>query len=408
MSEEGIETDLPGLLKPGMRVYIPGSSGEPSAALKMLAAAPACCSGVEFITSIIPGINRFDFASLGPDARFTTFFMHPSLKQAFAEGRVRILELPYSGIAAWLAANPVDLVIVQLSREARSGYSSLGPTVQFSPIALLDAGTSVAVLNHQTPWLHGSVSYSPSEFDFIMESDTPLPAYPDPAPDPVYDQMGAFVASLIPDGATIQTGLGQAPAAVLDALSGHRNLKLHTGVFSDSLLRLVESGAFQADTPLITGVAVGSGKFYQKLKNFPEIRYEAVTKTHGSDTLARIPEFFAINSAVEVDLQGNVNAEFLNGARISGRGGLPDFAEAGSGSSGGASIIVVPSTDRSGKHSRIVGRLSAGATVEGRHVDYVITEFGCARLKGCSPEGRAAAMTAITAPHLRSSISLSV
>ena len=190
-------------------------------------------------------------------------------------------------------------------------------------------------------------------------------------------------------------------AAVLNALHSHRDLKLHTGVFSDSLLRLMDAGSMDLNGPLLTGVAAGSGEFYERLKAFPGIQYAPVTQTHSSEALAGIKCFFTINSAIEVDLQGNLNAEYLGDRRYSGRGGLPDFVSGGHLSAGGASIIVLPSSHSNGTKSRIVKELVKSATVPGHWVDYVITEHGCASLNGKNSKERAAALCAIAAPGLK-------
>jgi len=407
MNHQGKKNPLSGFqdftarLEPGMSVFIPGSSGEPTAALEALALAPECCAEVNFITSFLPGVNRFDLSRLGSKARFTVFFAHPSLKQADLEGRVDTLALSYSQIADWLQDNPVDLAVAQVSSECRHQTVSLGPAVEFTPIVLRQARSRLAVRNRQTPWLDGSPAFSLNDFDDLIEADTLLPSYRDPEPGDVYTRIGLEVALLIPDGATLQTGLGLAPAAVLDALSGHRGLKLHSGACSHSTLRLIECGAMPASSGPLTGVALGDEAFYRQLSGVRQLRYASVLETHSTVALAAIDPFFTINSAIEVDLGGNLNVEFVQGRRVSGRGGLPDFAAAGHASPAGASIIVLPSSDNSGKHSRIVDSLEYETSVPGKYVDYVITEYGCAELKGKSASGRARAIRSVAAPHFR-------
>ena len=389
------------LIKPGMTIYVPGSSGEPTALLRQLACAPEVCAGVHFITSFVPGINDFDLSTLGAGTRFTAFFMHPSLRHADAEGQVHLLELPYSGIAQWLAEYPIDLALVQVSAEVRSGFFNLGPAVEFTPIVLDNAKLKVAVQNHRCPWLAGSVCWPVEAFDLVIQADTPLPDYADPEPNQVYARIGAQVADLLPNGATLQTGLGQAPAAALNALISHKDLGFHSGVFSDSLLRLLDAGVMDPGKPLLTCVAVGTSAFYPRLADYPGLRFASVSDTHSAENLRAVKRLFTINSAIEVDLKGNLNAEFLKDRRISGRGGLPDFAAAGHQSDRGASIIVLPATDGSGTRSRIVKSLQYAATVAADLVDFVITEHGCAHLNGLNLAARAAAMRSIAAPQHR-------
>ncbi len=386
------------LLRPGMTVFVPGSSGEPTAALEALAADPRRCDGVRFITTFVPGINRFDLGLLGQQARFTSFFMHPSLRDAHAQGRLELIGLPYSRIPGWLAQQEIDIALAQVSATTQNGQRSLGPAVEFTPLVLGQAKCTVAVSNPMTPWLDGSVAFDSSFFDLVIDGPGPLPTYADPELSPLYRRIGEQVAGLVPNGSTLQVGLGQAPAAVLDALHQHRDLKLHSGIFFDSLLRLVDAGAMASGTPLVSGLAAGSRDFYQRLGAYPDLRLTHVGETHDPDTMAGIPAFFTINSAIEVDLEGNINAQTLNGRRISGRGGLPDYTAAGHASEKGASIIVLPSTNSTGNKSRIVKRVEE-ITVSGAVIDFVITEQGCARLMGLGAVERAAQIRGLASPQ---------
>ena len=199
---------------------------------------------------------------------------------------------------------------------------------------------------------------------------------------------------LIPDSATLQVGLGQAPAAALEALHQHRDLGLHSGIFFDSFIRLIDAGAMDEQKPMLSGLAAGSDRFYERLKSLDRLQFTHVGETHNVTTMLGIPRYFTINSAIEVDLEGNVNAQFLGGKRISGPGGLPDYTAAGHGSIDGASIIVLPSTSSNGKHTRIVRRVEH-MTVPGTQIDYVVTENGIARLAGSDTRQRASQIKAI-------------
>jgi len=386
------------LIQPGTTVFVPGSSGEPTAALQALANAPERCDGVHFITTFVPGINTFDLASLGTGANFTSFFMHPSLAAAQTEGRLRLIDLPWSRLPEWLSLQKIDIALAQVSAECRNGQHSLGPAVEFTPMVLAQASEKVAITNACTPWMDGSVALETSLFDLVIEGTHALPGYPDPIINDLYQKIGTQVAQLIPNSATIQVGLGQAPAAALDALHNHRDIRLHSGIFFDCLLRLIDSGVMATDRPLVSGLAVGSRKFYGKLKNYPGIRMIEVGQTHNPETIRKIDNFFTINSAIEVDLEGNVNAQVLGGKHISGQGGLPDFTTAGHESRGGASIIVLPSTNSKGNKSRIVRKVQH-LTVPGANIDYVITEHGCAKLKGNNAAERICQLRNVSAPQ---------
>ena len=183
------------LMAPGKTVFVPGSSGEPTALLQALAAHPDRCDGVHFIASFVPGINTFDLDSLGPGARFTSFFMHPSLKTARAEGRTRLVDLPYSGLPEWISRQKIDIALAQVSPPGPDQKVSLGPAVEFTPLVLQHAETRVAVCNASTPWLKGSFGLEQSFFDLFIEGDAALPNYRDPEITELYQQIGAQVAA---------------------------------------------------------------------------------------------------------------------------------------------------------------------------------------------------------------------
>jgi acyl-CoA hydrolase len=370
----------------------------------VLAAHPEHCNDVHFITTFVPGINCFDLSMLGPGARFSTFLPHPSLRQALVDGRLDLIDRAYSEVPEWLDAQQIDLALVQASAEVIDDRFNLGPMVEFTPIVVPRSNSCVAVLNRRTPSLPGSASLDATLFDLVLESDTPLPSYRDPGIERPYQRISQSVAGLIPNGAVLQIGLGQAPAATLAALSNHNDLRFHTGMISDPLIRLVNSGAVANGPSVITAVAVGTESFYANLERHPEFRYIPVTETHSRAVLSSLQRFHAINTALEVDLRGNVNSMFLGGRRVSGRGGLPDFVEAAHDCSNGASIIVMPSVTPDGKRSRIVRSLEVEPTLPGVTVDIIVTEQGTADLRGLDGSRRAAAILQIADPRNRKAI----
>ena len=201
------------LIKPGMTIYVPGSSGEPTALLRQLACAPEVCAGVHFITSFVPGINDFDLSTLGAGTRFTAFFMHPSLRHADAEGQVH---LPRAAVFGALPNGWPNIQLIwrwsRFSAEVRSGFFNLGPAVEFTPIVLDNAKLKVAVQNHRCPWLAGSVCWPVEAFDLVIQADTPLPDYADPGNPTKFTHESAHRWRIcFPMGPPCRRGLGQAP-----------------------------------------------------------------------------------------------------------------------------------------------------------------------------------------------------
>ena len=218
-----------------------------------------------------------------------------------------------------------------------------------------------------------------------------------------FAKIGAHIAALCQDGDTLQFGLGNVQQAVLKALHNHRDLKVHAGMISTPLADLIDQGAI-ADGPgaVTTGVAIGTSDFYQRASAEKRIQYAPVSYTHAISTLAKLPNFKAINSCIEIDLFGQANAEFINGRQISGTGGLVDFLRGAAASPTGRGILALTSTARNGTISRIVPRLPRDATSISRaDVDTVVTEHGAAELKYKSIDERAEALIEIADPSYR-------
>ena len=216
----------------------------------------------------------------------------------------------------------------------------------------------------------------------------------------------AHLAPLIPNGATIQIGLGKVPAQLLLALTGHRDLALHTGLISDAVLPLAAAGALRRERPIITTVAVGSREFYSRLTELAGLHIAHVGVTHSPQSLSAVRGFHAINSAFEVDLLGQVNAEMIDGRYVGGPGGLPDFAHAAHADPEGLSIIALNSTNAGGSVSRIVSRLESGVpvTLAQHEVDAVVTEHGAALLRGQPVDERARRLCAVADPKHRNAL----
>jgi 4-hydroxybutyrate CoA-transferase len=405
ISPEGV----PDLLRPGMTVFVQGASGEPSALLQALAAAPAASDGVHYVGCFIPGVNRIDPAAFHPNARLTSFFVFGDIARSHAAGKVRFLPLHYSGIWGYLAGLEIDLALIQVTPPDRSSHCSLGVSVHFVPAVLERAKVVVAEVNAAMPRPAHSHEIPYERLDYVVATDRALVAVSTGGLPPETHRIGTHVAGLIDDGDTIQIGIGKVPAAVLASLRDRRDLGLHGGLVSDEVADLHEAGvltgARKSHDPatMACTVALGSPRVYDWAGRCPALRFAPVGYTHDVRVIGEIDNFVAINSVLSIDLTGQANAEMLEGRQVSGTGGLADFVRGARLSRGGRSILALPSTAGGGKSSRIVPRLGADDVVScpRADADIVVTEHGVARLRDKSIDERAEALIAVADPAFR-------
>jgi len=392
------------LVRPGEVVYLPGSSGEPTAFMEQLCLAPDDTRDARILTTYVPGINELSVAKLHPSIEITGLFSQPGLTEAQSDRRFRALPMSYAGFVRHLQDQvDIDLAVVQVSEPDARGLCSLGPAVEFTPIALRKSRRRLALINRQTPRIPGSISVPLNDFDYFCEVDMPLPVY-HPGADAETDAIARYIAPLVEDGCVLQAGLGKVPTALMHRLRDRRKLRLHSGMLSDGALVLSDAGALDRDFAHTTCVLVGSKDFYGRMIAFAPLRITGCEVTHDTRTLAELDRFVAVNSALEVDLFGQCNLEHSNGRAVSGAGGAPDFARASRLSRGGHSIVALHATHRHG--SRIVPFLEpAAVTLPRFDVDYVVTEFGVATLRGASVHERAHALIEVAAPEFRDALS---
>jgi len=348
-------------------------------------------------------MNAFDYAALNSDCRVETFLLPQSLRSSFVEGRVLVFPLAYSAIAAHLAARSVDVAFLHVT-PTHDGMCSFGIAADFGPIVARSAQRRIGILNHAMPRPVHSPSIPLDAFDAIVEIDeTPVSAII-AAASPELQAIARHVAVLVPHGATLQTGIGQAPTAIWDALCGHKGLRLWSGVVTDGFLNALDAGAM-VSSGHVAGIAYGSAALYDRLDRSATVAFEDVRTTHAAAMLGQIERLVAINSALEVDLFGQANLEWQAGRLISGVGGAPDFNAAARRSLGGRSIVAMPATARGGTVSRISARLNAPTVSLGRtELDTVVTEHGAASLAGLPMAARAEALIAIAEPAHRSAL----
>ena len=376
-------------LRPGMKVLLPPGSGEPGALVAEI------CRQSERLRdlTLLGGIHLGDYPFARPEhaaLRFATWHMSPRLDDAYRRGRVEFVPMRYFDLVEHFAAGGVwapDCVLVHCAPPDARGYLSLGVSVSVALPAARRAPLVIAQVNPSMPRTLGNSFLHRSQIDCWVDVDEPLASYP---PTPIGEVERAI------------------PQAVLEALGSHRDRALHS-LLVDAAVTLVERG-------VVTGAAkrlhrgrldiaegMGTGRLFAFMHENPLVNMEPSGFVHDPSIVAQIDRFVAINSALEIDLAGQVTAESLGPRQVAGIGGQFDFVLGASRSRGGAAIVALPSTGRDGAVSRIVQRLSAGAAVTSPRAlaDWVVTEHGAAGLRGKGERGRAEALIAVAHPRFR-------
>lgn len=390
--------ELVAMLPRGGRVLITGCSTESLVLADAIERARDQIGPLTFTGIFVPGLNTRTYLA-DAQSKVETFFLTPELKAAGPN--VTFLPLCYDDIRRHLMGTQIDAAIMMVSPPDDNGMCSFGPAVDFLAELWPSIPLRLAHVNPLMPATHGHEGLPFSEITAVVHEPQALLGTADPGTDPVTEAIAAHVAQLVPDGATLQTGLGKVPGAVLRALSTRRDLRLHSGLIGDAVVDLEEAGALAPGMSITAGVAIGSERLYQAIQR-PAYRFAPVCITHDVAGIARLPHFRAINSATEVDLFGQAYAEVGPKGLMSGPGGATDFAR-GARMAGGLRIVALAATAAKGAVSRIVSpNAGAGPVSLGRmDVDLVVTEFGIADLRGKTYEQRAAQMISIAAPGHR-------
>jgi 4-hydroxybutyrate CoA-transferase len=398
-------------LRPGMKVLVPPACGEPTALLAEI------CRQADRLRdlTVLGGIHLGDFGFARPERAAlaaATWHMSRELEDARRRGRVDFVPVRYFEVISEFARGGAwapDCVIVHVAPPDARGYLSLGVAVGVALPAARTAPLVIAQINPRMPRTRGNCWLHRSQIDVAVEVDAPLVEYPPPVVGDVERAIGRHVANLVPEGATVQVGVGAIPQAVLEALGDHRDLALHS-LLVDASVTLMERGVVTAARKpfhrgrLDIAEAMGTRRLFDFLHDNVRVNMESSAFVHDPDVVARLDRFVSINSALEIDLTGQVNAETLGARQMAGVGGQFDFVIGASRARDGASVIALPSTGgRDGGVSRIVPRLTEGAAVTTPRylADWVVTEYGAVRLRGLSVRQRARALTAVAHPRYR-------
>jgi acyl-CoA hydrolase len=400
------DLDLSEFIRPGDQIISGQASGEPVTLTEALVAQRAAIGPVSVFLGLCLSesfqpvhADHIEFRSFGP--------MGASRVLAKA-GVLDISPIHYGQIHRYIEGGQIgcDVAFVLLSPPGPDGKHGFGLINDYIRAAMAKARVVIAEVNDQVPWVHAEGSPDMEQVTAIIEtSRPPLTAAPARV-GPVDEAIGRNVARYIEDGATLQIGMGAIPEAVARVIGDRRDLGFHSGMAGDFVVDLIEAGVITnarkaIDTGVsVTAVLLGRDKLYRFVERNPLIKLRPSWHTHDGD-LHRLERFVSVNSALEVDLTGQIGAEETGGQIVSAIGGQPDLVRAGHRSPGGHSIIALPSTARGGMVSRIVRTLSGPVSTARSDVDVVVTEHGWADLRGQSLTGRARALKAIADPaHL--------
>ena len=401
------------LIKSGDRVFTSGNVATPRLLLRALLERKRELEHVELVHLLLMG-DEFSAPGLEAHFRHNALFVGPGDRLAVNMGKADYTPIFLSEIPQLFASGalPLDVALLHVSRPDEHGFMSLGVEVLASQAAAKAARTVIVQVNDQMPRVLGDSFLQVSQVHAVVECSEPLPEFTCGAFGEVEQRIGSHIANLIPDGATLQLGIGTIPDAVLASLTGKRDLGVHTELISDGVMQAMEAGIITGDKKTlhpgkaIATLILGSPALYRFVDNNPAFEFHPSSYTNDPFVIAQNDGMIAINSALEVDLTGQVCADSIGTTIYSGFGGQLDFIRGAARSRGGKPIIALPATARGGELSRIVPVLKPGAGVVTTRGDvhYVVTEFGVAELYGKTLRQRARALIAIAHPCFRAEL----
>ena len=400
-------------LKSGDNVFVHGAAATPTSLLDAMCAR-ADLERVTLYHLHTEGHCAFAEAAYQRRFRSVSLFVGPALRAPVAEGRADYVPVFLSEIPDLFLSGqiPLDVALVQLSPPNSHGHCTLGTSVDIAMAAVVSAKTVLAEINVRMPRTLGHSVVPMSRVAAFTHIDRPLPAHAPAVPTEVEARIGELVAELVEDGSCLQLGIGAIPDAVLARLGNKHELGVHTEMFSDGLIPLVEGGVVTNSKKrvhagrTVASFVIGSRKVFDFVDDNQMVEMHPCDRTNDTQLIAKNDRVVAINSALEIDLTGQVCADSIGHRIYSGIGGQMDFMRGAARSAGGKPIIALPSTAARGKLSRIVLELKAGAgvvTTRG-HVRWVVTEYGAVDLHGMTLRQRGEALIAIAHPDFRAEL----
>ncbi len=401
------------LIRSGDHVYIQAAAGSPIKLVEALSRRHADLRDVELYHMHTEGPADYAKAEYADSFKVSAFFIGGNIRPSVQAGISQYIPVFLSEIPLLFRRNilPVDVALIHVSPPDNHGFCSLGISVEASHAAIEKARVVIAQVNKQMPRSHGDGLVHISRFDAWCEVDEPIHELDLGEPDDIETRIGQHVAGLVDDSATLQMGIGGIPNAVLKFLMNHKNLGIHTEMFSDGILPLVEKGVINGSMKrihpgkIVSTFAMGTRKLYDFIHDNPQVAMLDVQYVNDTAVIRRNPKVTAINSAIEIDITGQVCADSIGYKMYSGVGGQMDFIRGASLSEGGKPIIALPSQTAKGI-SKIVPALKEGAGVvtTRAHMHYVATEWGVVDLYGKNLKQRAQALITIAHPDHREAL----
>lgn len=401
------------VVKSGDRVVTGHACGEPSALVEALVARAPELRAVEIVHMVAMGPAKYAQPGMEASFRHNALFVGASTRKAVEEKRADYTPCFFSEIPRLFREKllPVDVALIQITPPDEEGFCSYGLSADYTVAAAECAATVIAQVNAKMPRT-GGVKIHLDAIDFLVEKEEPLLELKPPAIGAIEKQIGEHVASLIADGSTLQLGIGAIPDAVLLFLTGKKDIGIHSEMFSDGVVGLAEAGVITNKQKTINpgkfmaAFLMGTRKLYDFIDGNPLVELQPVDYINDPCVIGQHDNMVSINSALQVDLMGQVNAEMIGSRQFSGIGGQVDFVRGVSRAKNGKSIIALPSTASGGKVSRIACELDRGAAVSTSRNDvhYIVTEYGIANLRGKSLRERTLALIGIAHPDFRETL----
>ena len=398
-------------IRSGDQVYVQCASAAPSVLLDALVARASELRDVGMVHLHTEGPGPHLAPEMAGHFRHRALFVGPNARAAISEGRADYVPVFLSDVPRLFetGAVPLDAVFANVTPPDKHGFCSLNVSVEAMHSAIRAATTVIAQLNPALPRTLGESFIHVDDIDLAVEVDIPPYARPIGPISDIEQRIGQYVAELVPDGATIQLGIGAIPAATALALRDHRDLGVHTEMFTDSIVDLVEAGVITGARKernrgkIVTAFMMGSERLYAFVHDNPMIEMRSVDFTNDTHVIRSFSRMMAINSAIEVDLTGQVVADSIGSRVYSGVGGQMDFIRGAALAAEGRAIIALPSTAAGGSMSRIVSTMKEGAGVvtTRAHARTIVTEYGVAELFGRTLRERAASLIGVAHPDHR-------
>lgn len=395
----------------GQRVYIHNGCAEPTELVRALTRRGPLLQDVEVMHMATMGIADYSLPQYEGHFRTNALFIGGNVRRAIQEGRGDYTPVFLSEIEELFSSGlvPIDVALLQCAPPDPYGYMSLGPSIDVSLTVAQYARRVVVEINDRMPHTLGDAFLHVSRVDAFIETSHPLAEYPQHEVSGTHRAIARNIAGLIPDGATIQTGIGGIPEATLALLKDHKDLGIHSEMVPDGAIELIEQGVVTGERKtlhpgkVITGFVLGSKRLFDFIDNNPIFEFRRTAYCNDPLVISRNDRMVAINSAIEVDLTGQVCSDSMGRAPYSGIGGQVDFLRGAARSKGGVPIIALPSTAKNGAVSRIANLLQPGAGVVTSRGDvhYVVTEYGVAYLHGKTLCQRTEALIQVAHPKFR-------